>query len=360
MTRSSFLPDLWPDLRLGSGLAVGLGTALLVAGGLLAASAFQVPDQPLPYSYKTTGAAVPEAARLLAETTEGSAVQTIELRSIGQDRLLAVGQVLNLADGNGVLVGWRSEIGEPLLRSDIVAEEEQKLVAALQKYLPPDSVVYAMPSLSRRLAALTEADYPLSAANDDATIRLPEPWHGARSAIVEAEQRWHAPIADKTADKTTNKATNKASASAVNADFAAFLTALEAEDKYGVAQLQVLAGGQESYIILHVRDAFDIGIANPDKLSVGLRDFPGASDVHDITKLVKNWVAEEGYAAYAVIQRDANAVRAYYLAEDRDKSTLIGQLLPFNSARLGLVPQMTPVFQNGGYWVYRIEAVRGT
>ncbi len=334
--------------RLGSGLAVGLGAALLIGGGLLAADAFQAGRQPLPYTYATTKGEAPEAARLLAGTVDGTVAQTIELRSAGQGKLLASGQLLTLPDGKDILVGWRSEIGEPLLRSDISAEEEEKLVAALRKHLPAGSTVYALPALSRRLAAMTEAVYPLVGADDSAMIRLPQPWTGARPAVLEAERRWRPAEADASAGKAADKA------------FAEFLAALEAEDKYGVAHLQVLAGGNESYVILHVRDAFDIGVAAPDKLSVGLRDFPAATNVHDVTKLVKNWVTEEGYAAYAVIQRDANAVRAYYLAEERDKSSLLGQLLPFNSARLGLVPGATPVFQDGGYWVYRIDAVQGT
>lgn len=332
-------------LRLSSGLAAGLGAVLLGAGGLLAANAFQAGKQPLPYAYATTKEEAPEAARLLAGTVEGATAQTIELRSAGQGKLLATGQMLVLPDGRDILVGWRSEIGEPLLRSDVSGEEEEKLVAALRKYLPAGSTVYAMPDLSRRLAVMTpQATYPLAGADDSATMRLPEPWSGARAAILEEERRWRPAKADEAADKA----------------FRDFLGALDAEDKYGVAHLQVLAGGHESYVVLHVRDAFDIGVASPDTLSVGLRDFPSANNVHDVTKLVKTWVKEEGYAAYAVIQRDADAVRAYYLGEERDKSSLIGQLLPFNSARLGMVPGAVPVFQNGGYWVYRIEAVTGS
>ena len=334
--------------RLGSGLAVALGGVLLIGGGLLAADAFQASRQPLPYAYTTTKDEAPEAARQMAGMVEGAAAQAIELRSVDQGRLLASGQVLALPDGKDILVGWRSEVGEPLLRSDISADEEEKLVAALRKHLPADSTVYAMPALSRRLAAMTGAVYPLAAADDRATTRLPGPWTGARDAILEAEQRWHPAGKDDSTEKGAGKA------------FAEFLAALEAEDKYGVAHLQVLAGGKESYVILHVRDAFDIGVAAPDKLSVGLRDFPAAGNVHDVTKLVKKWVVDEDYAAYAVIQRDANAVRAYYLADERAKSSLLGQLLPFNSARLGQVAGATPVFQDGGYWVYRIDAVQGT
>ncbi len=143
--------------RLGSGLAVALGGVLLIGGGLLAADAFQASRQPLPYAYTTTKDEAPESARQMAGMVEGAAAQAIELRSVDQGRLLASGQVLALPDGKDILVGWRSEVGEPLLRSDISADEEEKLVAALRKHLPAGSTVYAMPALSRRLAAMTGA-----------------------------------------------------------------------------------------------------------------------------------------------------------------------------------------------------------
>ena len=328
--------------RLGTGLAAGLGVVMLVAGGLLAASAFQAGNQPLPYSYATASDKPSEAALALAENIEGAKARTIEMKSVATGKLLVTGQVLDLPGGEEVLVGWQSRIGEPLIRSDISLKEEEALVAALKKHLPAKSTVFAMPALSRRLAAMTTAKYPLAPADDSATTRLPAPWTGARVAILEAERKWRPDAEDKAADKA----------------FAGFTEALTAEDKYGVAHFQVMAGGAEAYLVLHVRDAFDIGVAAPDKLSVGLRDFPSAADVHGATKLVKSWIEKEGYAAYAVTARDENAVRAYYLAADRDKSALLAQLLPFNSARLGLVPGATLVFQNGGYWVYRISAVR--
>jgi hydroxylamine oxidation protein HaoB len=329
-------------LRLGTGIAIGLGAVMLVAGGLLVASAFQAGNQPLPYSYATTADKPSDAAAALAGNIDGAKARMIEMKTLETGKLLVAGEVLDLPDGKEILVGWQSKVGEPLIRSDISVKEEEALVAALKKHLPAKSTVFTMPALSRRLAAMTTAEYPLATADDSATTRLPAPWTGARAAILEAERKWRPEAEDETADKA----------------FAGLLDALTAEDKYGIAHLQVMAGGAESYVILHVRDAFDIGVAAPEKLSVGLRDFPSAADVHGATKLVKGWIARKGYAAYAVIPRDENAVRAYYLATDRDKSSLLGQLLPFNSARLGLVPGATLVFQNGGYWVYRISAVR--
>lgn len=328
--------------RFRSGLTAAAGAAMLVAGGLLAAYAFQAGKEPLPYSYTSAAGEPADVALALAGNIEGATARSIELRTIEHGKLLVTGQVLDLPGDEDILVGWTSEIGEPLLRSDISVEEEEKLVAALRKHLPEASTVYAMPALSRRLARMTAADFPLAAADDSATIRLPEPWTGARKAILAAERKWRPGAADEDADKT----------------FADFIEALGSEDKYGVAHIQVMARGAECYVVLHVRDAFDIGVAQPDLLSVGLRDFPSSNNVHDVTRLVKGWVEKEGYAAYAVMPRDENAVRAYYLADVSDKSSLLGQLLPFNSARLGLVAGTSLVFQNGGYWVYRFSAVR--
>ncbi len=329
-------------LRTVPGLVAGIGAVMLVAGGLLTAYAFQVEKRPTPYVYEIGEVDQPgEASRALSGMLPEAKLRSVSLRTADTGKLVASGQVLERAGAPGLIVGWKSEIGEPVLRSDIAVEEERGLAEALRKHLPADSLVYAMPALSRRLAALVPAaGFPLAGADDGATLRAPDAWAGAKEAIAVTEKQWRG-APDARADER----------------FAAFLDALGAEDKYGIARLQVLAEARESYVVLHVRDAFDIGVAAPDRFAVGLRDFPGASDVHDVTKLVKTWVKDEGFAAYAVIPRDENAVRAYYLADAAGKSSLLGQLLPFNSARLGQLPDAGLVFQHGGYWVYRIAAV---
>jgi hydroxylamine oxidation protein HaoB len=324
------------------GLVAGIGAVMLVAGGLLTAYAFQVEKRPTPYVYELKDVEKPDEASLaLAQMLPDAKLKSVSLRTADTGKLLVSGEVLEREGKPGLIIGWKSEIGEPVLRSDISVEEDRKLAQTLQAHLPADSLVFAMPSLSQRLAALVPARFPLAGADDSATLRAPDVWLGSKEAIAETEKQWR-PSVDAKVDER----------------FAAFLDALGAEDKYGIARLQVMADTQESYIVLHVRDAFDIGVAAPDRFSVGLRDFPGASDVHDVTKLVKTWVKDEGFAAYAVIPRDENAVRAYYLADSAGKSSLLGQLLPFNSAQIGQVPDATLVYQNGGYWVYRISAVR--
>ncbi|KQZ78215.1 hypothetical protein ASD64_12775 [Mesorhizobium sp. Root157] len=329
-------------IRTVPGLVAGIGAAMLIAGGLLTAYAFQGEKLPTPYIYELAETPKPDdASAALVELVPGAKLKSVSLKTAATGKLLVSGNVLAREGKPDLIVGWKSEIGEPVLRSDILPEEEQKLALALKKHLPADSLVFAMPSLSTRFAAMVPARFPLAGADDSSTIRSPDPWLSSKQAIAETEKRWR-PAPDAKADEL----------------FGSFLDALGAEDKYGIARLQVMADAQESYLILHVRDAFDIGVAQPDRFSVGLRDFPGSNDVHDVTKLVKTWVKDEGFAAYAVIPRDENAVRAYYLADATGKSSLLGQLLPFNSAQIGQVPDASLVFQDGGYWVYRIHGVR--
>lgn len=322
-------------------LVSGAGALMLIAGGLLAAYALQAGGQPTPYAYEASDDPVPEAVAALAGGIEGATASTLELKLPGEARALATAHVLDHPQAGEILVGWESAIGEPLLRSDFSAEEEGRLITALKEYLPPGALVLAMPATSRRLGAVLNAQFPLASVDDSQTLYLPAPWSNAHDAVAETERRWAG-----------------TSPEAEGIPFTDFVDALVSEDRYGVARLQVMAGGRESYLVLHARDAFDIGVAAPERIAVGLRDFPGGAHVHDMTRQVKAWMGEEGHASYAVLPRGDSVIRAWFLADAKDKSALIGQLLPFNTARIGMTPGAAVVFQHGGYWVYRIAPVQ--
>jgi hydroxylamine oxidation protein HaoB len=247
--------------------------------------------------------------------------------------------VLTLPDAGDVIVGWKSEVAEPVLRSDISETEELALITALNKHLPENSTILAMPAVSARLAHFVAADFPLAAAVGQETLRVPAPWAGQNDKIEALEVRWLADPGDQTGV------------------YAEFIDALLAEDVYGAARLQTLAGQNDSYVILHVRDVFDMGVSLPERILVGLRDFPAAGQAHDKARAVKDWANANGHAAYAVERREGGVIRAYFLADAKDKSTLVGQLLPFNTANIGEVAGTTLVYQTGGYWIYRLQPV---
>ncbi len=320
-----------------------LGTAVVTAigaAGIIAVIGWSNPanDAPPLYAYEDIAPqVVPQAATDLAALIPGATVSTVALRAAEPNRVIANAQVVKLPDETEVIVGWASDAPEPILRSDVSAQEELLLVTALHKYLPENSTILAMPTFSARLAHFVAADYPLAAFAGQEVLRLPGPWLGQQDAVAEIESRWFAREAGPTDA------------------FGAFIDALLAEDVYGAARLQTLAGPNDSYIILHVRDVFDLGISVPDRILVSQRDFPAAGIAHDKARAVKDWAKDENYAAYAVERREGGAVRAYYLAEAKAKSTLLGQLLPFNTADLGQVAGTTLVFQTGGYWIYRLQ-----
>lgn len=322
-------------------LAVG---AVVLAGGGLGATSWSAPaaDLAAPYAYKTSADAPADATNDLVALSPGATAAVVELRVAERAAPIAIAQVLSLPDKGDIIVGWQSEVAEPVLRSDISSAEELALVTALRKHLPEGSTVLAMPALSARLRHFTNAELPL--ADGPEALRIPAQWAGRDAVVAQLEMRWHV---------------TGAAASENDKGFAAFVDALLAEDIDGAARLQALAGtgAKETYIILHIRDVFDLGVAVPDSILVGVRDFPAGGQVHDNSRAVKDWAKDKGYVAYALQRQSGGAVRAYYLSDAGDKSTLVGQLLPFNTARIGSVPGTQLVFQTGGYWIYRLQPI---
>lgn len=317
----------------------GLGGAALWGTARWSVPAADLP----PYRYEAGAEAPSEAAVKLAELVPGAVASSLELRTTEPDRAVATAEIVTMTDGAEVIVGWRSRAPEPVLRSDVSAQEELALASALRKHLPEGSTVIAMPALSERLAHFIPAEFPLAGAAAQAALRLPAPWTGTEAAVTRTEARWHAePAASRVAGEPGEA-------------FTVLIDALLAEDIYGAARLRALGGARPGYVIVHVRDIFDIGLNAPDRIHVGQRDFPAAGIAHDKSRAVKDWVAAEGHAAYAVERRGGDTIRAYVLSDARDKSTLLGQLLPFDSAAIGQVPGTRLVYQTGGYWVYRLE-----
>ncbi|WP_322867297.1 hydroxylamine oxidation protein HaoB [Aquicoccus sp. G2-2] len=263
---------------------------------------------PAPYSYEVAGSAPSEAARALAELIPDAQVSALTLHATVPDKSAAKAEIVTLPEGGEVIVGWTSTAREPLLRSDISVKEELALVSALHKHLPEGSTILAMPALSARLAHFVPADYPLADAVGQEVLRIPAPWAEQRAAVAAMEQRWITDAADAAASER----------------FVQFIDALLAEDIYGAARLQALAAPADSYIILHVRDVFDLGVTTPDRVLVSQRDFPAAGLAHDKSRAVKDWAARENFAAYAVERRAGGRSGPITLLMPRTRARLWG------------------------------------
>lgn len=324
-----------------------VGAALVILGlGVAAVGAVLPPEEEVELPFSERLVPVEEGApefEQLASLVSGARLEQVELVARSTGVGVAKGTLVRRGDAPPVLLGWHSELAEPILYPEIHPSEEIRLAGALRRHLPPGVSVFALPERSRRLVVLADVTAPLAAADDSAGLYLPEPWRRAEK-VVRAHERARAGLRKQ---------------AEADAAFAAWLDALLAPPEEGVARLQVLSGGREAYLVLHLADAFTIGLLRPRELAVGLRDFPGGAAVHDSVRLVKSWVREAGHAAYAVAPKGREALRVTYLAGGADTYRLIAHVLPFDVANLGALRGIRLVFQDGGYWVWRIEPVVG-
>lgn len=294
------------------------------------------------YRYAASTAAPSADTAALAALEPGATVEVWELSvpdPSGNAAALARAEVLVRPDRAPLILGWQNLVPEPVLRGDIRPAEERALIEALRKHLPEGATVLAMPETSRRLAAFVEADFPLAGSAEP--LRLPAPWARKEVQVAAIEAATWSGDAPRDDDQVR----------------AAFLDALMAEDINGAARLRVLAGAGEGFVILHLRDLFALGLMRPGDFPVQQRDFAFSPSSHDMAREVKTFAASEKLAAYAIERTGDEVLRAWFLPETRQKSMLIGQLLPFSAARLTLTPGANVAFQTGGYWVYRLVPV---
>lgn len=324
---------------------LGFAGAVLVVGGLaLAGTAFFSPPPPAttpPYELRPAALEPEPALTELAAFAPEARLEAEEVVASATSRVVATGWWLRDGTAPPVLLAWKSTLAEPILHPDTDPAEELQLVRALRRHLPEGSPILALPERSRRLAHLAGVTAPLAGADDTAGLRLVEPWLGAEAAIRAAERaRLRLPP-----DPAATEA------------FEALQEALLAPAEEGAARLQVLAGGGEAHLVLHLADAFTLGLLRPQAVAIGLHDMPGGAAIHDSVRLVKSWIREQGHAAYATLPRTAGVLRVFFLARSEDTRLLLAHLLPFDTADLGSLAALRLVFQHGGYWVWRIEPV---
>ncbi len=324
-----------PGCRLGKGLLLAVLALFVLLVGI-AVVGMQRDRAPAiaPFAYTDIETPASAEAATLANWL-GAAPVVMDLRAPGEDRALARAEAAQMPGGTRLLLSWQPAVAGPMLRGEVRADEEKRLIEALRAHLPDGSAILAMPETSRRLAAFVEAAFPL--ADVAAPLLLPAPWQGAAKAARAADAAiWSAPAnQDETA-------------------LAPYLDALLAEDVNGAARLRVLAGTGEAYALVHLRDAFAMGMLRPDRFAMAQRSFVASEFSHDLAREAKTWGREEGHAAYAIDRDPQGRLRGHFLTEARETATLLAQLLPFNTSRLGEVPGMRLVWQGGGYWLYRI------
>jgi hydroxylamine oxidation protein HaoB len=314
----------------------------LVAGGFLVlgwlAYLWLSPGQ-APYHYQLVEeGGVDKFGKLGLEAWPDLGISKQEVIVKGVDQPLAVAYLARRGNTPPVMLSWENRSGEPVVFVDGKLSELTMLASAIGKHVPKDATILAWWDTSRQIRLLTGYETVFNSHLSQPFI-MPSLWH-ARSEAIEKYERefWRAPAS---ADESRK--------------FQRFADALAADPKEGAAMLRELTGGREAYVVVHLSDLYKLGLMHPERLGVAYKDFPlQGGDVHGLSGMVKRWQQDNHYTAYSVHGLSENHVRGYFLADAKSGNTLLAQMLPFTTSQPLELQAVQLVYQQGGYWVYKI------
>jgi hydroxylamine oxidation protein HaoB len=326
--------------RPASKLLPSLGL-LLVAGGLLllgwiAYSAWN--PGPAPYRYQLVEeGGTGKFPKLGLESWSDLKISKYEIRVEGVKQPVAVAHVAGRGDTAPVMIGWENRTDEPAIFVDNKPPELAALAKAISKHAPKDALVLAWWDTSRQLRLLSGSETVFTSHLGEPFI-TPLAWL-ARSGPIKKYERefWRGAASTGEQQKLQQ-----------------FADALSGDVEAGTAALRKLASGREAYVVLHVSDLYKLGLMRPDRLGVGYKDFPIKGDMHGPISFVKRWMRDHNYTAYALHELADDRARAYFLSDTKSGNTLLAQMLPLTSSRPTELRAVQLVYQNGGYWVYKI------
>jgi hydroxylamine oxidation protein HaoB len=321
-----------------------IASILLAMGGLIVLGWLGwsvLNPAPSPYYYElVTKGSVEQFPELGLSAVPDISVSKYELLSNGTDKPLVVLYVgeNSQVDIGPVLLEWQTQINEPLIAMEPSITEFSTLMVAITEHLPENALVLAWWDTSRRLKLLGNID-TLFFEHLSQPLLIPDVWRERRKSIENTEhQFWRV---------NDNAGSGKKL-------FERFREALLADKATGVAELRALVENRETYLVLHITDAYKLGIANPEQVGIGYKDFPNTGNLHTVSGHVKKWLKENGYTSFSLEKRDATSIRVYFLTDPISADTLIAQALPFTTSKPFEIQELSVVYQSGGYWIYKL------
>ncbi len=326
----------------GSPKALPIASIMLAVGGLLLLgwvtwSALWPGSLPYRYQLIKEGP-VTEFPDLGLADQSALSIRKYEILADGHDQPLASLHVGRNKQLDGVLLDWQNQLTEPLFTLTASLPELSALTEAITTHLPKDSLLLGWWDTTRRLKLLTDIETPFD-ENLAQPVLLPTAWSDHREAIETAEQRfWQVP------DQSTSAAA-----------FRRFQEALLADEATAIEIFREMAGeGKAVYLVLHLSDAYKLGALHPERFGIGYRDFPNTGNLHTTIGNIKNWLREQGYKTYTAENHGANIVRIYFLTNAASEDTFIARALPFTKLQPLDLETARVVYQNLGYWLYKI------
>ena len=314
----------------------------LVAGGFLVLcwlAYLWLSPGAAPYHYKLVEeGGVDKFGKLGLEAWPDLGISKQEVLVEGVDQPVAVAYLARRGNAPPIMLSWENRSDEPVGFVDVKLSELTVLATVIAKHVPKDAAILAWWDTSRQIRLLTGYQTVFN-SHLRQPLLMPSLWR-ARSGAIEKYERefWKSPASAEESQK-----------------FQRFADALAADPKEGVAMLRELTGGGEAYVAVHLSDLYKLGLMRPDRLSVAYKDFPlQGGDVHGLSGMVKRWLVDNNHTAYTVHGLSENLVRAYFLADAKTGNTLLAQMLPFTTSNPLEFQALQLVYQQGGYWVYKI------
>jgi hypothetical protein len=332
---------------------------LLVTGGILLLLWFAwlwFNPGPAPYRYQLVEeGGIDKFSQLGLEAWPDLTIAQYEVYAEDVDQPLAVTHVARQGNTAPVRLDWENRTSELLLTTDNKLSELTALAGAINKYAAKDALILAWWDTSRQINLLAARDTLFTQRVGEPLI-VPAHWRNRTDAIQKYEQEFW----DATASADEQR------------KFQRFADALLAEPQAGAAILRELAaeaaaksdkadkaGGdasaaREAYIAIHVTDLYKLGIMRPDQFDMAYKNFPMEGNMHGMIGYLKNWMQENDFKTYTLQSLSDKLVRGYFLRDAKSSNSLIAQMLPFTESQPLDLTAVQLIYQQGGYWVYKI------
>ncbi|SEL65876.1 hydroxylamine oxidation protein HaoB [Nitrosovibrio tenuis] len=260
-----------------------------------------------------------------------------EVYTEGVDQPLATGHVARRGQSAPVLLDWENRTSELLTSLDSKLPELAALSAAIAKHAPQDALILAWWDTSRQINLLSARD-TLFKSHVGEPLIAPAMWRERTDAIRAYENKfWGAVPGDDERRK-----------------FQRFADALLAEPQQGAAILRELAGTREAYIAIHVTDLYKLGLMRPSQFDITYKNFPMEGNMHGLIGYLKQWMQDNTFITYTLQSLNDKMVRGYFLRDPKSSQTLVAQMLPFTQSQPLDLQALQLIYQQGGYWVYKI------
>ena len=296
-----------------------------------------------PYHYKMTEeGGIEKFSKLGLDAWPDLGISKQEILVDGVDEPVAVGYLARRGNTKPVMLAWENHTGEPVIFVDSKLSELTLLAPAIAKHVPKGAAILAWWDTSRQIQLLTGVETVFTSHLSEPLI-TPSFWRPRIEAIEKYEREfWGSTASAEERGK-----------------FQRFADALSAEATEGAAMLRELTGGREAFVVVHISDLYKLGLMRPDRIGVAYKDFPlKGGNVHGLSAMVKRWLTDNNYTSQTVHGLSENYARAYYLTDAKSGNTLLAQMLPMTTSQPLEFKAVQLVYQQGGYWVYKIPSAQ--